>query len=232
METDGLARMPDAVEVLHSPGGWALLSNFYGDMVLAESDECDRLDVDCPNPGTGRINTLAWQYDLSLAKLLWHTGGYEFYGQAPDLTISTWGMVNFVNPDDELEPRLERWAEKKMKYGVEAMYLPLKYFGFGMRFDRVVPDLDYNHGDVDYNQNGSYSAFAPYSILSPKLTFRTAFVHREEVTIQYSRYFWERTGLTDGQYRNAVRTVQSDGNETYTVPADRNALMINVSMWW
>ena len=232
METDGLARMSDAVEVLHSRGGWSILNNFYGDMVLRESDVCSDTTANCPNPGTGRINTLAWQYDLSLAKLLWYTVGQSFYGQAPDLTFSTWGMVNFVNPDDELEPMLKRWAEKKMKLGVEAMYLPLKYFGFGLRFDRVIPDMDYNQDDVETNMNDSYVSYAPFSVLSPKLTLNTAFVHREEVTLQYSRYFWDETGLTDTEYRNAVRMASSNLNIPGSIPADRNALMIMVTMWW
>jgi hypothetical protein len=230
MKTDGLDKMPDAIELLHSQGGWCLLKNFYGDQLLQDNNTtASTTRNNKANPGTGQINTLAWQYQLSLARLLWGLQDKDFWGQGPDLTVTTWGMLNFVNPDDKLESYLKRWAKKKMKVGAEAMYTPIKYFGFGLRMDRVMPDMDYNVGNPDFNQSsGNTSTYAPFTIISPKLQFRTAFVTHEEVNIQYSRYFWEKTGLTDEQYRNEVHAE----NPNEGTPADRNALMISVNMWW
>ena len=231
MSTDGLNKMPDAIELLHSQGGWSMLKNFYGEQLLvdptptADNDSTSRANK--PNPGTGKINTLAWQYQLSLARLLWFLQDKEFWGQGPDFTLTTWGMVNFVNPDDKLEPYLQRWAKRKVKYGFEAMYTPLQYFGFGLRMDRVVPDTEYDVADKEINQ-GTMSSYAPFTVISPKLQFRTAFVTHEEVNIQFSHYFWEKTGLTDAEYRREAR-----GENPYEgQPADRNALMISVNMWW
>ncbi len=230
--TDGLDKMPDAIEALHSQGGWCFLKNFYGDQGLIDpiNPNGSALSRNSkPNPGTGVITTLAWQYQLSLARLLWGLQDKDFWGQGPDFTLSSWGMVNFVNPDDELEPYLKRWAKRKVKFGFEGMYTPLKYLGFGLRMDRVIPDTEYDVTDVATNQpGGTASSYAPFTIISPKIQFRTSFVTHEEVNIQYSRYFWEKTGLTEDQYRNEVR----GENPNEGAPADRNALMISVNMWW
>lgn len=231
MQTDGLNKMPDAIELLHSQGGWSMLKNFYGDQTLVDTTSTGESSYTSrnlkPNPGTGRINTLAWQYQLSVARLLWFLEGKEFWGQGPDLTVTTWGMVNWVNPDDKLEPYLQRWAKKKMKFGFEAMYTPLQYFGFGLRMDRVMPDMDYDITDKAVN-GGTMSSYAPFTVLSPKLQIKTAFVTHEEVNIQFSHYFWEKTGLTESEYRNEVRSE----NPYEGQPSDRNALMISVNMWW
>jgi len=232
MSTDGLYQMPDAIEALHSQGGWSLLKNFYGDMFLSDPDNGDRYTSknNRPNPGTGKINTLAWQYQLSLARLLWGLQDKEFWGQGPDLTITTWGMLNFVNPDDEIEPYLKRWAKRKLKFGAEAMYTPIKYLGFGLRMDRVIPDTEYSNDTEEARTlNGStLGSYAPFTVLSPKLQIRTSFVTHEEVNIQFSRYFWDKSGLTDSQYRNEVRAE----NPYEGQGSDRNALMISVNMWW
>jgi hypothetical protein len=223
--TDGLNKMPDTVEVLHSQGGWSYLKNYYGDATLAEPLEAwdasgDGNLANMANPGTGRVNTLAWQYMFSFARLLWHLEGKEFWGQGPDLQLSFWGMYNTITPDEELAPKLKRWAKKKLKFGTEAMYTPLKYFGFGMRFDEVMQDLDYDATETSRNA-GTLPSYAPYSIVSGKLRLKTAFVTHEEVNIQYSRYFWSGG-------RSEVRS-----QEPYVgQPADRNALMLSVNMWW
>jgi len=218
--TDGLARMPDAVELLHSQGGWMMLKNFYGDQTLRDDDTSGLGRNGDPNPGTGKIDTIAWQYMFSLSRLLWHLQGKEFWGQGPDLQITTWGMLNLVNPDDDLRPYLKRWAEKKLKVGAEVMYTPLQYLGFGFRFDRVMPDLDYDENEDERN-SGSVSSYAPFTVLSPKLRIKTAFITHEEVNIQYSRYLWNGA-------RNDVRAENPYERED----ADRNAFMLSVNIWW
>ena len=221
METDGLASMPDAIELLHSQGGWCMLKNFYGDMFLKDdvnSGVTSRSDK--PNPGTGRINTLAWQYMFSVSRVLYYLQGKEFWGQGPDLTISTWGMFNAIKHDKELKPYLKRAVEKKLKFGAEMMYMPLQYFGFGLRFDRVIPDMDFDKNDTDLN-NATTPSFAPFSVISPKILIRTAFLTHEEVNISYSRYFW------DGP-RDLVRAENPHEAEN----SDRNGLMLSVNMWW
>lgn len=217
--TDGLGKMPDAIELLHSQGGWSFLKNYYGDMSLGITADGDTSRENDPNPGTGRVHTIAWQYMFSISRLVWYLHDQEFWGNGPDLQISFWGMYNKVSVDKDLKPYLKRYAENKLKLGAEAMYTPLKYFGIGMRFDRVMPDLDY---DPDSDRNdATLSSFAPFSIISPMIRIKTAFVTHEELNIQYSRYLWSGD-------RNEVRSE----NPYEGSPADRNALMLSVNMWW
>ena len=221
LKTDGLARMPDALELLHSPGGYNMLRNFYGDQALYTGTAREPN----PNPGTGTINTLAWQYMFSLSRLLYFLNGKEFWGQGPDVKLSTWGMLNLVDPDKDLRPNLRYWAEKKLKLGAELMYTPLRYLEVGFRYDRVAPDLDYDSDkfniDEDDDIDAMMSSYAPFNVVSPIVRIKTAFLTHEEVTLQYSRYIWEGD-------REEVRAERPHLGSR----ADRNAFMLAVSMWW
>lgn len=214
-KTDGLAVMPDVIEMLHSQGGWSMLKNFYGDQILIG----DRQDE--PNPGKGTIETFAWQYTFSLSRLVWFLREKEFWGQGPDVQLATFGMLNLVDPDNAIEPYLKKFARTKLKWGAEAMYTPLQYLGIALRFDRVIPDLDYDTNDPAYHDDTYKSSYAPFALLSPRLIIKTAFVTHEEVSLQYTRYFWKGN-------RDEIKAESPfDGD-----PADRNALMISVNMWW
>jgi hypothetical protein len=220
IQTDGLIRMPDILEQIHSIEGWNILKNYYGDMNLVDDNSRPEGRNADPNPGTGIIHTLAWQYMFSVSRVLYYLQGKEFWGQGPDLQFSTWGMFNIVNPDKELRPYLKRWAEKKLKVGGEVMYIPLQYLGVGFRIDRVIPDLDYDIDDRDYNL-ASVQSFAPFTVLTPKILFRTAFITHEEVNISYCRYLWK------GE-RDEVRAESPYERDN----AHRNAFQLSVNIWW
>jgi hypothetical protein len=68
------------------------------------------------------------------------------------------------------------YTMKKLKFGTEWTYVPLPWLGIGGRYDVVEPNLD-NSGQS-------------FSVISPRIIFRTAFVTHEQVMIQYSRYFY------------------------------------------
>ncbi len=226
VKTDGLGRMPDAIELLHSQGGWNFLKNYYGDGSLTNAPNGDDSRHGEPNPGTGVINTLEWQYQLSVARLLWGLQDKDFWGQGPDLQVSFWGMMNFVDPDNKLEPYLFRFARKKLKFGTEAMYTPHKYVGVGIRFDRVIPDLDYDPEDEEINASRVMS-YAPFSVLTPKLRIKTAFVTHEEVNIMYARYFWD----DEGRAYDETPAVRAE-DPYVKMRADHNALHLSVNIWW
>jgi hypothetical protein len=67
-------------------------------------------------------------------------------------------------------------------------YLPLEWFGVGFRGDVVRPNLD----DADQS----------FSVFSPRLIFRTAFVTHEQIMIQYSRYFTGSDVMGQFPYNN------------------------------
>src|SRR5205814_10525260 len=79
-------------------------------------------------------------------------------------------MYNHVNAFNDL------YDLNKFKWGTEWTYTPLPWLGLGGRFDVV-------------NPNTSISGES-FSVISPRIIFRTAFVTHEQVMIQYSRYFY------------------------------------------
>ena len=152
----------DAIEVLHSFGGWQLHDNYFG-----RPGDTDLV--------TGKVYTALAQYSISIGQLLWHP--QAFWGQGPDLILNVFGMYNRVDLDVAAGANPLFNGIKKAKGGIEMTYLPLEWFGVGFRGDVVRPDLD-NSG-------------TNFAVFSPRLLFRTAFVTHEQIMIQYSRYFVE-----------------------------------------
>ncbi len=73
-------------------------------------------------------------------------------------------------------PMNTSYSLNKLKFGTEWTYVPLSWLGLGARYDVVEP-----------NTSKSGESF---SVISPRIIFRTAFVTHEQVMIQYSRYFY------------------------------------------
>jgi hypothetical protein len=152
VDSDNPLRVGEGLEVLHSIAGWSLRDNYFGQM----------------STGSGTIDTLLFQYTLSLARLLRYPE--PFWGQGPDILLSVFGMYNHVGSDDPLFAS----AEDKFKWGAEATYTPLGFLGLGARFDRVQPDLANNT--------------LAFSALSARVILRSEFVTHEQVILQYTRY--------------------------------------------
>jgi len=151
-EARDVLRLAGALETLHSLQGWNLSDNYFGP------------------EGSGTIDSVLFQYSLSIARLLWHPK--PFYGQARDLQLSAFGMYNEIASDD---PDFDG-PTSKFKVGGEATYTPLGWFGLSTRYDLVQPDLDDNT--------------ASFHVVSPKLILRSEFISHEQVVLQYSRYFY------------------------------------------
>ena len=186
--------LQDAIEVLHSFGGWQLHDNYFG--APGGTD-----------PVTGTIDTVLFQYSLSLSQLLWHP--QAFWGQAPDLIATIFGMYNKIDAENNLADM------SKLKFGAEIAYLPLPVFGFGARYDAVQPNLD------DSRQN--------FSVISPRLYIRTDFVTHEQIMIQYSRYFYGdayRPGEQGGMYPYNSQTGAAGTG------VDKNAAQIAAIIWF
>ena len=148
--------LADAIEVLHSFGGWQLHDNYFG-----PPGGTDQV--------TGTIDSVEFQYSFSFGQLFHYP--QAFWGDGPDLIGTIFGMFNSVTaPDNTM------FTMKKLKFGTEWTYVPLPWLGLGARYDVVEPNL-----------NDSTQSF---SVISPRIIFRTAFVTHEQVMIQYSRYFY------------------------------------------
>jgi hypothetical protein len=148
--------LADAIEVLHSFGGWQLHDNYFG-----PPGGADKV--------TGTIDSVEGQYSFSFGQLFHYP--QAFWGDGPDLIGTIFGMYNKVHAPDNMA-----YSLSKLKFGTEWTYVPLAWLGLGARYDVVEPNLD---------KSGE-----SFSVISPRIIFRTAFVTHEQVMIQYSRYFY------------------------------------------
>lgn len=183
------------VDVLNARGGPGLIQNYLG------------TDGD----GTGKLLTIAAQYDLSVASILYYPR--PFTGEAPDLVLSLFGMQTKVDSDDKsVDPYKNgpKWdGVTKRKFGAEASYSVLPWLAFSARFDHVAPDVDF--ADTSFSQ------------ISPRVLLRTGWNARDQVALQYSRFFY-----------GSLATVR-DGyppQDTLTTVPDEQMVAVTASMWW
>jgi len=108
----------DAIEVLHSQGGWQLANNYFGN-------------------GDGTMNTILFQYQFSLAAFL--VRPESWWGDGADLVATVFGMYNSIEASGT---PANGSGDQKLKWGADVLYTPLPFLGFGARADFVHPDLD------------------------------------------------------------------------------------------
>lgn len=166
--------MSPVIEVLHSYGGKGLTDNYFG----TESSE----------NGTGGLDSLAFQYDYSLAALLRNFRGYEDAARkGADVVFSAFGLYTETSSKQaSADPMVNRDGRKSFKWGADLAWWPTSWLGASVRYDRVVLDLEDEANSM--------------RILSPRLSFRARFLREGIVFIQYSRYgYGSRIRLRAGQ---------------------------------
>jgi hypothetical protein len=183
------------VEVLNSPGGPGLMQNYLGEN----------------SGGTGTLNILGWQYDLSIGRLVSYP--VPFSGDGPDIYFSLFGVYTGVKSADPA------FANKhKLKFGAEASYSLLSWLALSMRYDNVRPGLVPELSNVTA-PDGDFS----FQVLAPRIILRSDWQARDEVVIQYAHWF------------NSPLTTARDGyppvEDINTVP-DRDVLSISANFWW
>jgi hypothetical protein len=194
------------ISVLNTPGGPGLANNYLGPEAAG-------------GDGTGSITTVGGQYDLSLSRLV--SFPTSFAGDGPDIFVSVFGMAAFVSSPLTRDFVAQQLALQhsvygdgvtKLKIGAEATYSLLPWLAVSARFDQVAPDVSAN----------TYS----FSVLSPRVIFRTGWLATDQVVLQYSHWF-------DG----ALTTVRSQQpqqppmDNTLIVP-DADMISLAASMWW
>lgn len=173
------------VEVLNAPGGPGLMRNYLG-----------------PNSGgTGKLTTLAFQYDMSVARW-WFGDGFD--GTGPDIVGSVFGMQTSVSSDDAAYDDVT-----KRKVGAEATYSLLSWLAASARFDHVRPDDD----DAD----------ASFSVITPRVIFRSDWQSHDQVALSYSHWFYGD---------NVVVRSGSPALEDPTINPDEDVISLSASMWW
>lgn len=159
-----------AIEVLHAFGGGFFKSGVTH-QYLNQRDQWDAsYDSTRGKDGNGTISTLAFQWDLSIASLI------ELPQQ---LDLTAFGMLNLIKSrdDDDLA------NISKLKYGADLVWGPLSWFAAGFRFDRLQPRSDIPEQS--------------FTVLAPRLIFRSDFATHEEITIGYARYLYAQRECTN-----------------------------------
>jgi hypothetical protein len=217
IDAKNINALADALEVLHSFGGWQFKENFFGVTFDPHTGQYQG-----PQNETGTVQTIEGQYTFSFGALVNHPAA--FWGQGPDLTLTAFGMLTLVNSPAPvvdgvvqgtgLNPAGATVADwniktKKLKFGADALYTPLSWIGVGGRFDMVQPDLDAKFEGSQRN----------FEVLSPRLVFKTQFVTHEAITLSYQRYFVGSAARAG--YPNA-----------WVARPDLNLVALAATMWW
>jgi hypothetical protein len=203
----------DAIESVHSFGGGEFSQgatdvylespycphSSYGSFETVSPAPGSNLHESCSN-GTGSVGTALLQYELGLAN-------FGVFPGAQDLKLSLYGMLNFIQVDErELVylnlvredalanvtdpsqvPSLDAMKQDgtvKVKFGADAEYFPLDFLSIGFRADHVRP-----HSKVQQQV---------FTVISPRVTFRSALVTHEEITLQYSHYIYAQRQCQSG----------------------------------
>ncbi|MEM7160074.1 MAG: hypothetical protein AAF799_44970 [Myxococcota bacterium] len=177
--------------------------------------------------GNGEIHTVLFQTDHSIRKLI---QGDKFWGEGRDATVSLYGMVNKIRSDDP-----DANGNLRIKYGTDVVGSLMPWLALAMRYDRVQP-----------NSSVPEQSFA---ILSPRLVFRTAWISREQISIQYSRYFYNQrecdpmgnpllcaqapaaAGVPDGLGATS-EDQNGEGRGAPIAPPDLQVVTLSASVWW
>jgi hypothetical protein len=201
--------LADALEVLHSFGGWQFKQNFFGVTFNPHTGAFAG-----PQNESGKVDTIELQYTFSFGALARYPAA--FWGDGPDLTATVFGMFCAVNSPSAMavggmaNPMWDM-STKKLKLGADVMYTPLPWFGIGGRFDNVQPDLDAKIAGGGSTLN--------FSVFSPRMVFRTAFVTHEAVTVMYQHYFLGTAAYPVYPYQ-------------WVPKADADLVSVSGTMWW
>jgi hypothetical protein len=191
--------LADAIEVLHSYGGYQFKQNYFGDTFNQHTGVYKG-----PQNETGKVTTIQAMYSFSFGQYARYPE--SFWGDGVDLVLTGFGMLSIVesnpwsgalygaaDPKGIISPILanaglkDSWnmSTKKLKFGGDVYYTPYSWLGVGFRYDSVKPDLDAAYSRTIGNPGGSELDF---QVFTPRIVFRTQFVTHEAITVNYSHY--------------------------------------------
>jgi hypothetical protein len=168
-------------------------------------------------------------------------GGQKFWGNGPDLKLALYGMLNMVKSDyDPVGPASVTGPTDgitKLKYGADLKWRALSWLSPAIRFDRLQPNSEVPEQS--------------FSVLSPRLIFTSDFVSHEQLTIQYSRYMYNKRTCDAGAPAACVQPPPSpvppdgfgahsqdnegDRGQPFTGDPSRpdlNVFKVEATFWW
>jgi hypothetical protein len=191
----------NVVRILNAKGGPGLMTEYFGQGTDANGT---------PNT-SGKLDTLGFEYDISLGNLLRAPG--RFNGRAPDVSLGAFGILTAVSSpikeDATYGVPIKRDGVKKFKYGIEGAYSIFSWFALGGRYDRVIQDTS--------------DPTRTHAILTGRLIFRSDWQAQDQVMLQYSRFF-SGSGVW-------VREGSPPTYDPRVVP-DSDVVQLVATMWW
>ena len=192
INADDAVTVAPAIEVLHAYGGGqfnlGVTDNYLDTRVVLRAISGRSRAAHFCSGGNGAVNSILAQYEFSVANLLTNleSPGTRFWGEGRDFSIALYGMYNKVESENKCDlaadPTCNRATDmdgvSKLKFGTDLAFSALSWFGVGTRFDRVQPN--------------SRIPEQSFSVLSPRLIFRSKWVTHEEIQLQYSRYMYNQ----------------------------------------
>jgi hypothetical protein len=201
-----------AYEVMHSSGGGGhngaagIYENFFN----------------ASGNGDGDIDNIQVGYGLSIGDLLRRLNVTRAMGKGrPDVSLSVFGLYSAVSGTDpnSVSPYNEvpTVGTKKLKYGADLEAGILPWLGLGVRGDHIEPD--------------SHDSAQSFSVVTPRIFFRTSFFMNEEIILQYSHY-WDGQDVLPQQSISSIgaRNIGSNNNGLY--PTDKDVFGIKALMAW
>lgn len=149
--------------------------------------------------GTAKMLVAGIEYTVGWSRLMRYPAA--FGGDGPEFTtafFADYASVNSQDPDYD--------GRKMYKFGTEATYRFLPWLAASARVDRVVP-----------NSKDSEESF---SVISPKVIFKTDWLSHESVTLAYTKWFYG--DHTHAEFPNDFSRYQLD-DEMYA---------LTFGMWW
>jgi hypothetical protein len=196
--------MSNLVQMLNSGGGYDLTERFWG----------------FQSEGNGKLTVLGGEYTISLGTLLRYP--VEFWGIGPDLLITLFGI--YAKADGACDQFLEnvdpetrcvdgRFDTDTVKFGSEGVYSFSKHVAASLRLDYVSDYVRPNLDDSTYK----------FGAIAPKLIFRSDWITRETISLQYYHYLFGDNLAINGDQRLVNTNSQNP---------DRHVFAIFGSMWW
>jgi hypothetical protein len=152
--------------------------------------------------GNGILTTIAGQWDVSVQSIRKYP--QIFTGTSRDVVISLFGMQTHVTSPDPMFSN-----SNKVKVGGEAAASLFSNLATSVRFDYVAP----NGGDKT----------EAFSVVSPRLIFRSKWQAHDQVVLQYSHFFYG----SDVIVRSGYPALPDP-----TIHPDRDMISLSASMWW
>jgi hypothetical protein len=199
--------LSDAIEVIHSQGGWQFTNNYLG------------------RHGDGTVNSIGFQYTFSLAAFLLRP--QTWWGQGRDLTVQVFGMYNTItglSSDSTDIKGTDGFGTRKLKLGGQTLYTPLPYLSFGARFDYLKPNMD--------NSTHNFWVVSPRLIFRTEFVTHEQII----IQYQYYSYgSWYTTRGFGTSFVNPATLPSPYGGTGplfYPTQPDKHTITIAASMWW